>query len=95
VTVGQEVKASPPDERDDEAVAQQCETPRRERGPATTAIGGGNASKGRETSRGTGTLTRTRKGQGSSTGETTMNPRVVSRCNSADRIDEEKAGEVA
>jgi len=29
------------------------------------------------------------------TGETTMNPRVVSRCNSADRIDEEKTGEVA
>jgi hypothetical protein len=28
------------------------------------------------------------------TGETTMNPRVVSRCNSADRIDEEKADEV-
>jgi hypothetical protein len=24
----------------------------------------------------------------------TMNPRVVSRCNSADRIDEEKTGEV-
>jgi hypothetical protein len=29
------------------------------------------------------------------TGETTMNPRVVSRCNSADRIDEEQTGEVA
>jgi hypothetical protein len=28
------------------------------------------------------------------TGETTMNPMVVSRCNSADRIDEEKADEV-
>jgi len=24
-----------------------------------------------------------------------MNPRIVSRCNSADRIDEEKTGEVA
>jgi hypothetical protein len=30
----------------------------------------------------------------SAVSETTMNPRVVSRCNSADRIDEEQAGEV-
>jgi len=59
---------------------------------ATTAISGGKASKGRETSRGS-------RGSPASngrwtTGETTMNPRVVSRCKSADRIDEEKAGEV-
>jgi hypothetical protein len=26
--------------------------------------------------------------------ETTMNPRIVSRCNSADKINEEKSGEV-
>jgi len=64
--------------------------------PATTAIGGGKASKGRETSRESGILRRSpARVLGDGPGETTMNPRVVSRCNSADRIDEEKAGEVA
>jgi len=52
---------------------------------ATTAIGGGKASKGRTDIAGIRRKPVKR----------TMNPKVVSRCNSADRIDEEQAGEVA
>jgi len=61
-------------------------------GSATTAIDGGKASKGRKAIAG---IRERRPEMAESLGETTMNPRVVSRCNSADRIDEEKIGEVA
>jgi len=53
---------------------------------ATTAIGGGKASKGRTSTAGIRQLRLVVK--------RTVNPRIVSRCNSAGRTDEEQAGEV-
>jgi hypothetical protein len=52
----------------------------------TTAIGGGKASKGRTCIAG---ITQVKNFGFELACETTMNPRVASRCNSADRIDEE------
>jgi len=60
-----------------------------------TAIGGGKASEGGQASRGVHTVASHVKAcAGAGVDETRVNPRIVSRCNSADRVIEEKAGGV-
>jgi len=79
VTVGPEEQSSPHGTRASHDASA---------GSGATAVDGGNASKGRNTPRGSPSFHRL-------AGETAVNPRVVSRCNSADRAIEEQIGEVA